>query len=76
MTKLDPELLSPLTPPRCRHCLARMKIIDVAAGSEGFEHRIFQCALCGQTEETVVACDPLRSLAVGWLKSGELKPPS
>jgi hypothetical protein len=74
MTKLDPELLSPLTPPRCPHCLARTKIIDAKAGPEGFEHRTFKCSLCGETQERVVACDPMRD-AVGWMESSELKPP-
>ena len=75
MSKPDPELLPLVKPPRCRHCLARMKTIDVTAGPEGFEHRIFKCSICGQTEESVIVCDPLRSHAVGWTKSGELKPP-
>jgi len=53
-----------------------MKTIDVTAGPEGFEHRIFKCSLCGQTQESVIVYDPLRSHAVGGTKSGELKPPT
>ena len=76
MSKPDPELLPRVKPPRCPHCLARMKTIDVTAGPEGFEHRIFKCSLCGQTQESVIVYDPLRSHAVGGTKSGELKPPT
>jgi hypothetical protein len=36
-----------------------MKTIDVTAGPEGFEHRIFKCSLCGQTQESVIVCDPI-----------------
>jgi hypothetical protein len=43
-------------------------------GPEGFEHRTFECLKCGHTEEKVVAADPLKSDAVGWVNS-ELKPP-
>jgi hypothetical protein len=44
---------------------------DVSPGPEGFEHRTFECLKCGHTESKVIACDPLKSDAVGWL-SGEL----
>jgi hypothetical protein len=40
-------------------------------GLEGFEHRMFECSKCSQTEINVVASDPLKADAVGWL-SGEL----
>ena len=75
MGKPAPELLPPIKPPRCPRCQARMLTIDVSPGPDGFEHRTFECITCGHTQETVIACDPLRSNAVGWTK-GELKPPN
>ena len=74
MGKPAPELLPPIKPPRCPRCQARMLTIDVSPGPYG-EHRTFECITCGHTQETVIACDPLRSNAVGWTK-GELKPPN
>jgi len=43
---------------------------NVSPGPEGFERRTFECLKCNHTEIRVIACDPLRSDAVGWL-SGE-----
>jgi hypothetical protein len=66
----DPELL-PIGRPRCPKCKMRMITANISAGPEGFEHRIFDCVRCGHTEEKVVACDPIKSDALGWLQ-GEL----
>jgi hypothetical protein len=68
--KPDPELL-PIGRPRCPKCQMRMITANVAAGPEGFEHRTFDCLRCGHTEEKVVASDPIKSDAIGWLQ-GEL----
>lgn len=65
MTKPDPELL-PIHRPRCPHCQSRMITKDVTGGPEGFEHRTFLCNHCGYKETKVVACDPMKSDAVGW----------
>jgi hypothetical protein len=46
----------------------------VEEGPEGFEHRSFECARCGHSEQNVIACDPMNANAVGWLTS-ELRPP-
>jgi hypothetical protein len=43
----------------------------VSDGTEGFEHRTFECLRCAHTDIKVMASDPLRSNAVGWLE-GEL----
>jgi hypothetical protein len=48
-----------------------MMMTDVDAGPEGFERRSFECRRCGCKETRMVACDPMKSDAVGWL-SGEL----
>ena len=68
----DPELL-PIRP-RCPKCHSRMLTLDVSPGPEGFERRTFGCSKCGHSEESVIACDPMRSNAVGWTL-GELKHP-
>jgi hypothetical protein len=49
----------------------RMNATDVTAGPAGFEGWTFECRKCGHTETNVIASDPLKSNAVGWL-SGEL----
>jgi hypothetical protein len=69
MIKPDPELL-PIRP-RCPKCKNRIVTVDVAAGPEGFERRSFECRRCGCKETKMIACDPMKSDAVGWL-SGEL----
>jgi hypothetical protein len=48
-----------------------MMTTDVEAGPEGFERRTFECRRCGGKETRMVACDPMKSNAIGWL-SGEL----
>jgi hypothetical protein len=57
--------------PRCPKCKNRMVTVDVAAGPEGFERRNFECGRCGCMETKMIACDPMKSDAVGWM-SGEL----
>jgi hypothetical protein len=49
----------------------RMMTVDVSPGPDGFEHRTFECRRCGKKDAGMMACDPLKSDAVGWL-SGEL----
>jgi len=41
----------------------------------GFEHRLFECPKCDSVQSKIIASDPLRSNAVGWL-AGELHPPN
>jgi hypothetical protein len=71
--KPDPELL-PIGRPRCPRCHVRMVTAAVQEGPEGFEHRVFECRKCGHNEHSVIASDPLKTNAVGWLTS-ELQPP-
>jgi hypothetical protein len=69
----DPEL-SPVGHPRCPSCQMRMVTAAVEGGPEGFEHRSFECARCGLSEQNVIASDPMNTKALGWLNS-ELRPP-
>jgi hypothetical protein len=66
MARPDPELL-PMHRPRCPRCKMRMITRDVAAGPEGFERRTVECSHCGFSEIKVIACDPIKSDAVGWI---------
>ncbi len=70
MTKPDPELL-PVQRPLCPKCQVRMTNIAVDEGPEGFEHRTFECSRCGQSETRIIALDPMKSDALGWI-NGEL----
>jgi Zn finger protein HypA/HybF involved in hydrogenase expression len=60
---------------RCSHCQARMMLERVTSGPFGFEHRLFECPKCDHVEISVIASDPLRSKAAGWL-DGELRAPN
>ncbi|WP_063791612.1 hypothetical protein [Bradyrhizobium valentinum] len=73
-TEKPPPELSPISRPRCPDCQARMITSAVSDGPEGLEQRTFRCAICGRTETTTLAADPLRSDAFGWINS-ELRPP-
>jgi hypothetical protein len=48
-----------------------MAAINAEAGPEGFEQYTFECNRCGLRDVKIVASDPLKSDAVGWV-SGEL----
>ena len=52
-----------------------MITVTVSEGPEGFEHRTLECPKCAHTETSIVACDPLKSDAMGWIES-ELRPPN
>jgi hypothetical protein len=52
-----------------------MLLSKLESGPSGFDCRTFECQKCGRVQMTVVASDPLRSGAIGWL-AGELKPPT
>jgi hypothetical protein len=49
-------------------------LAQIAPGP-GFEHRIFECSKCDHVDEVVIAKDPMKSDAIGWL-AGELRPPT
>jgi len=52
-----------------------MMLERVTSGPIGFEHRLFECPRCDQVEMTVLASDPFKSKAAGWL-AGELRAPN
>jgi hypothetical protein len=49
----------------------RMMAGEVSPGPDGFEQQTYKCLRCSCTAAKLVACDLLKSDAVGWL-SGEL----
>jgi hypothetical protein len=52
-----------------------MMLARVSSGPIGFEHRLFQCPKCDHAEISVIAADPFKSMAAGWL-TGELRAPN
>src|SRR5664279_5121127 len=70
MTSIQP-FLTTIERPRCSRCQARMMLERVSSGPIGFEHRLFECPKCDQVELSVIASDPFKSNATGWL-TGEL----
>jgi hypothetical protein len=73
MRKPDQELL-PIQRPRCPGCQVRMLTVGVADAPDGFETRTFGCRKCHRTETRLLAADPMKTGAMGWL-SGELGRP-
>ncbi|THD52541.1 MAG: response regulator [Bradyrhizobium sp.] len=61
--------------PCCFRCQARMMLERVSPGPAGFEQRLFECPKCDHVEISVIATDPLKSGAAGWL-AGELTAPT
>jgi hypothetical protein len=49
-------------------------IARITPGPSGFDFRTFDCAKCGHAHKALVANDPMKSNAQGWIV-GELKPP-
>jgi hypothetical protein len=52
-----------------------MMLERVSPGPIGFEQRLFECPRCDQVEISVIASDPFKSDAAGWL-AGELRAPN
>jgi hypothetical protein len=69
------QFLTAIERPRCLRCQKRMMLERVSPGPIGFEHRLFECPKCDHVEISVIACDPFKSKAAGWL-AGELKAPN
>jgi hypothetical protein len=69
------QFLTAIERPRCSRCQARMMLERVSPGPIGFEHRLFECPKCDQVVVSVIASDPFKSKAAGWL-DGELRAPN
>jgi hypothetical protein len=52
-----------------------MMLERTSSGPIGFEHRLFECPKCDHVEISVIASDPYKSKAAGWV-AGELKAPN
>lgn len=52
-----------------------MVLARVSRGPAGFEQRLFECPKCDHVEISVIATDPFKSRAAGWL-AGELTAPT
>jgi hypothetical protein len=44
-----------------------MMLERVSPGPIGFEQRLFECPRCNRVEISVIASDPFKSTAAGWL---------
>ena len=60
---------------RCPKCRTRMMLARIFPAPKRFEVRTVDCSKCGHVEQTVIALDPIKAGAVGWL-AGELQPPT
>lgn len=60
--------------PACPKCGRAMAASRAAPGALGYQELTFACSTCGQSTTLSIPIDPLRSDAVGWLRS-ELRPP-
>lgn len=69
------QFLTTIERARCSRCRTRMMLERVSPGPIGFEHRLFECPQCDHVEIRVIASDPFKSEAAGWL-SGELSAPN
>jgi hypothetical protein len=44
-----------------------MMLERISPGPIGFEQRLFECPRCNHVEISVIASDPFKSKAAGWL---------
>jgi hypothetical protein len=66
--------LSAIERPGCPTCHTRMLAASTAPGTSGYDYRTFECAKCDHVHMSLVASDPMKSDAQGWL-AGELRSP-
>jgi hypothetical protein len=59
----------------CAKCEGRMVLARTTPARLGVNSQAFECVQCGHVEKVLIAVDPIRSSALGWLL-GELRPPS
>jgi hypothetical protein len=60
---------------RCSRCQTRMMLERVSSGPIGFEQRLFECPKCDHVQIKIIASDPIKSNAAGWL-AGDLRAPN
>ena len=70
----EPSLLS-IERPRCPKCQDRMMLARIEPGPAGSDLRTFECPKCEHVLRTMVE-DPMKSDALGWLASPDLKSPT
>jgi len=63
----SPQSLTATERLRCSHCQSRMMLERISPGPIGFEQRLFECPRCNHVEISVIASDPFKSEAAGWL---------
>ncbi len=73
-SNVPPPSIDAIERPRFPNCHTRMMLARISHGPPGFDHRLFECATCNNVENVIVADDPMKSHAQGWL-AGELRPP-
>ena len=61
--------------PRCPKCPGRMMLAGVEPGPAGSDLRTFECPKCEHVLRTMVE-DPMKSDALGWLASPDLRSPT
>jgi hypothetical protein len=71
MVPSSQQFLTAIERPRCSRCQTRMMLERASPGPIGFEHWLFECPKCDHVETRVMASDPFKSKAAGWL-AGEL----
>ena len=61
--------------PRCPKCGEYMSLARIP-GPSAFDIRTFECAACHHLHTATVDTDPMKSAAVLWLTSHDLRPPT
>jgi hypothetical protein len=67
--------LVPVQRPRCPKCDERMSLARFP-GPSAFDIGTFECAGCHLVHAAAVETDPMKSAAVLWLASHDLRPPT
>jgi hypothetical protein len=62
--------------PHCPNCDERMRPGSIAPGASAFDIRTFECAGCHPIRTAMAEIDPMKSHAILWLASHDLRSPS
>jgi ssDNA-binding Zn-finger/Zn-ribbon topoisomerase 1 len=71
----DPTLAS-IEKQRCPKCGERMSLARIARGRSAFAIRTLKCTGCHHIHVAIAEADPMKSNAVLWLASHDLKSPT